>query len=360
MVFLLVRSSLSFVVACVCRDMTYQTFSFGDGTSVHTHQKNYPPPQTKRTFKKKTPPRKTTPLTTHPSLHKKTVMLLGQAESGKSTLQKQFQLYYASNTLERERPAWRPVVYFNVIKAVRMILEELDFTLAQGWQPPPVSGVGTGSSGHSREHSRSRGQIQQHQHQLAPSPLTGSPRGSPPHHAYANSPITPSSPYTPSANIASGSGSGTSSTLTPHTAVTWPSDLSTLRTKLLPLVAVEDALASDLSGGVTVAGGRTGVFVRAGWQALVAPALNLNRAWGRVTNNNNANNTNNNSNNDLTSSIGLGELGNVGSVGGPPVNDLVARMLAATKEEVETLWRHPNVRTLVKYRKLRLEESAAL
>ena len=56
----------------------------------------------------------------------------------------------------------------------------------------------------------------------------------------------------------------------------------------------------------------------------------------------------------------LGELGNVGSVGGPPVNDLVARMLAATKEEVETLWRHPNVRTLVKYRKLRLEESAAL
>ena len=104
--------------------------------------------------------------------------------------------------------------------------------------------------------------------------------------------------------------------MTPHTAVTWPSDLSTLRTKLLPLVAVEDALASDLSGGVTVAGGRTGVFVRAGWQALVAPALNLNRAWGRVTNNNNnANNTNNNSNNDLTSSIGLGEMGNVGDWG---------------------------------------------
>jgi hypothetical protein len=56
-------------------------------------------------------------------------MLLGQAESGKhltekllfkthftrrflgkSTLQKQFQLYYASSTLDYERPSWRPVV----------------------------------------------------------------------------------------------------------------------------------------------------------------------------------------------------------------------------------------------------------
>ncbi|KAJ6594618.1 guanine nucleotide binding protein, alpha subunit [Mycena capillaripes] len=55
------------------------------------------------------------------------VMLLGQAESGKSTLQKQFQLYHASHTLETERPSWRLVVYANLIKAVRTILEELDY-----------------------------------------------------------------------------------------------------------------------------------------------------------------------------------------------------------------------------------------
>ncbi|KAJ7833991.1 guanine nucleotide binding protein, alpha subunit [Mycena leptocephala] len=55
------------------------------------------------------------------------VMLLGQAESGKSTLQKQFQLYHASHTLEVERPSWRIVVYANLIKAVRTILEELDY-----------------------------------------------------------------------------------------------------------------------------------------------------------------------------------------------------------------------------------------
>ncbi|KAJ7019202.1 guanine nucleotide binding protein, alpha subunit [Mycena alexandri] len=55
------------------------------------------------------------------------VMLLGQAESGKSTLQKQFQLYHASHALEVERPSWRIVVYANLIKAVRTILEELDY-----------------------------------------------------------------------------------------------------------------------------------------------------------------------------------------------------------------------------------------
>ena len=42
------------------------------------------------------------------------------------------------------------------------------------------------------------------------------------------------------------------------------------------------------------------------------------------------------------------------------VSDLVARMLAAAREEVSALWRHPLVRQLVKYRKVRLEESASL
>ena len=51
---------------------------------------------------------------------------LGQAESGKSTLQKQFQLMYAPRSLEEERVAWRPVVYLNIIKSLRTILEALD------------------------------------------------------------------------------------------------------------------------------------------------------------------------------------------------------------------------------------------
>ncbi|KAL5507600.1 hypothetical protein ACEPAH_7056 [Sanghuangporus vaninii] len=232
------------------------------------------------------------------------VMLLGQAESGKSTLQKQFQLYYASHSLEKERPAWRPVVYFNIIKAVRMILEELDYEFSQS-------------------PSQARPQLAS-----TPPPL-------PPMSETARGKL-PAVPGAGAAFKAGGTGSSDTNTYSsPNGSASnvsggWQDDLAQLRTKLLPLVAVEDALARDLSGGVTITGGRTGIYVRSGWQALVAPMAS--RGWPGTGN---------------------------GVSGGPPVNDLVARMLAATKDEVSALWRHPSVRSLVKHRKLRLEESAS-
>src|SRR5258706_7189440 len=117
-------------------------------------------------------------------------MLLGQAESGKSTLQKQFQLYYSSQTMERERPSWRPIVYFNVIKAVRTILEELEFEFTTQSDESFTSLVRLGPN--------------------------------------------------------------------------WPDEITRLRSKLLPLIAIEDSLASELSGGVNVTGSRSDVYVRAG------------------------------------------------------------------------------------------------
>ncbi|KAJ7633463.1 guanine nucleotide binding protein, alpha subunit [Mycena polygramma] len=72
------------------------------------------------------------------------VMLLGQAESGKSTLQKQFQLFHASHTLELERPSWRIVVYANLIKAVRTILEELDYEFSLSLDEYPWSSEDSG------------------------------------------------------------------------------------------------------------------------------------------------------------------------------------------------------------------------
>ena len=216
-------------------------------------------------------------------------MLLGQAESGKSTLQKQFQLYYASHSLEKERPAWTPVVFFNVIKAVRMILEELDHDLQVSTPLPHRS----------------------------PSPPTRSPTHTPLTSSPTNSPAAdpwsvPSPAHDAARNIAR-------------------EELTQLRTRLLPLVATEDALASDLSGGVTVAGGRTGVYVRAGWQSLLSSATS--RTWSNAE-----------------SRAGAQR----------PMNDLVARLLANSRDDVEQLWRHPRVQTLVRLRKVRLEESAAL
>lgn len=261
-----------------------------------------------------------------------TVMLLGQAESGKSTLQKQFQLYYASHSLDKERPAWRPVVFFNIIKAVRMILEELDYEFSQS---SPTSGgrlpfSDNGVNSTSTMSATSRGKLP-----ALPEDLDSYSPSSGPRPAYMNgSNDTRHSTSVSVSPNASGSGVGLGVGLGAGGGG-WPADLTQLRTKLLPLVAVEDALASDLSGGVTIAGGRTGVYVRAGWQALVTPTIN--RAWP-----------------------GVGFGGRSGQNGGPPVNDLVARMIAATKEEVAALWKHPNVRGLVKHRKLRLEESASL
>ena len=232
-------------------------------------------------------------------------MLLGQAESGKSTLQKQFQLYYASNQMDRERPAWRPVVYFNIIKAVRMILEELDYEFSL----PVQSRTPVGSSPKS-----------------SPQPLANG--GASPRDDSYPSGSGPSGSNGQGSRSRSGSIPGASPVSVLGNGGVWQEDLAQLRTKLLPLVAVEDALASDLNGGVTIAGGRTGVYVRAGWQGMSRTSV-----WPG------------------SSSRGAG---------GPPVNDLVARMLAATREEVSALWNHASVRTLLKYRKLRLEESAAL
>ncbi|KAI0744354.1 G-alpha-domain-containing protein [Daedaleopsis nitida] len=211
------------------------------------------------------------------------VMLLGQAESGKSTLQKQFQLYYSSQTLESERSSWRPIVYFNILRAIRMILDELD------WE------YGLGASG-------------------ADSPL-------------AVIPLLPST----SATSHSGSGSGSSAHSRANPA--WFPELALLRNKLLPLVASEDALAAELSGGITVSGGRTGVYVRSGWQALNSS----NRSW------------------PLAEDYRTGGM----TLRQSAVTNIVATTLAASQDEIEYLWWHPGVQSLLKNNKLKLEEYAA-
>jgi len=182
-------------------------------------------------------------------------MLLGQAESGKSTLQKQFQLYHASQTLDRERPSWRPIVYFNTIKAVRSILDELDWDFT------------------TNANQEDEGYIDSN----------------------------------------------------------WPAQISHIRHKLLPLVSIEDSLASELSGGVSVAGGRSGVFVRAGWQSVVTAT----RSW---------------------------PVANMyaGSPSRPDVvANMAARLLSELQYDVDELWQHLAVKTLLRMRRLRLEESAA-
>jgi len=53
------------------------------------------------------------------------ILLLGQSESGKSTTLKQFQLMYAPNAFNAERVAWRGVIYLNLVRSIRRIIEAL-------------------------------------------------------------------------------------------------------------------------------------------------------------------------------------------------------------------------------------------
>ncbi|KAG1813969.1 guanine nucleotide binding protein, alpha subunit [Suillus subaureus] len=51
------------------------------------------------------------------------VLILGQSESGKSTTLKQFQLMHATAAFHADRIAWRAVIYLNLVRSVRRILD---------------------------------------------------------------------------------------------------------------------------------------------------------------------------------------------------------------------------------------------
>ncbi|ESK93967.1 guanine nucleotide-binding protein alpha-4 subunit [Moniliophthora roreri MCA 2997] len=143
------------------------------------------------------------------------LLLLGQAESGKSTLQKQFQLMYKPHSLDQERASWRTVIFFNVVRSIKHILSTLE-----SWED-------------------SLEDIEYKKHEFVGS--STSPMQSP--NGISESPFASSS--------------------TPN-----KSSIAALRFRLSPLVATDAALADRLSGGVTVSGsGKGSVFVRSGWQA---------------------------------------------------------------------------------------------
>lgn len=108
----------------------------------------------------------------------------------------------------------------------------------------------------------------------------------------------------------------------------WKADLAQVRTRLLPLTAIEESLASDLVGGAMIHRGRTG-FVRAGWQSLVSSMRARPVA-------------------DTTYADHTPETGN-----------LAIKALSMVQDDVSELWNHPIVKKLVKLRKIALQESAA-
>ncbi|EIN08788.1 P-loop containing nucleoside triphosphate hydrolase protein [Punctularia strigosozonata HHB-11173 SS5] len=54
------------------------------------------------------------------------ILLLGQAESGKSTLLKNFQLQFTPKAFRAEAEAWRAVIHFNLVRSVNFLLDLLE------------------------------------------------------------------------------------------------------------------------------------------------------------------------------------------------------------------------------------------
>ncbi|KAF7327988.1 Guanine nucleotide-binding protein alpha-4 subunit [Mycena kentingensis (nom. inval.)] len=158
------------------------------------------------------------------------LLLLGQAESGKSTLQKQFQLMYRPSSLEQERASWRTVIYFNVVHSLKHILttlESWDDTFDDGPRPLPDP----------RQYNKG-------------ADLPPLPNGMPGLPSRSDSPA-----FNSRANR-----------------------IGYLRSRLTPLLATDQPLADRLSGGVSILGSKGGLYVRSGWQArTVDKALGRNK-----------------------------------------------------------------------------------
>ncbi|KAF5340882.1 hypothetical protein D9758_012178 [Tetrapyrgos nigripes] len=223
------------------------------------------------------------------------LLLLGQAESGKSTLQKQFQLMYKPHSLDQERVSWRTVIYFNVIRSIKHILSTLE-----SWDDY-IEGVDAGPTKYV--------------------PAVSSPSPGP------SSPMM--SPRTPN-GISSRSNSPFTSTAAGKSSV------ASLRRRLSPLVAADTQLADKLSGGVAVSGsGKGNVFVRTGWQArTIENALGRRRQRPSV------------------------DVEKTEENFHDPLIEEIARMLEASKDDIRELWAHPTVKGLIAKRRMKLDEWA--
>ncbi|KAI1798059.1 G-protein alpha subunit [Ganoderma leucocontextum] len=101
----------------------------------------------------------------------KRLLLLGQSESGKSTLLKNFQMHFTPKALRAESNAWRAVIHLNLVRSVNFIIDLLTNTAGSHptsnsttYQPHgrPQAPVGDGASTTSSYTSNSH--LNQHHH----------------------------------------------------------------------------------------------------------------------------------------------------------------------------------------------------
>lgn len=230
--------------------------------------------------------------------------------AGKSTLRKQFQLQWASRTLDAERTTWRPIVALNLIRGLRSLFDQLEAAFDPA-SHSPLSNSAPPSIFHAdRDHSRN---------DLS---RTSSPGSSVHEHGYPS--LVPQIPLDPATAMAR-------------------DRLLFLRECLRPLIAMEDALTSSISGMVRAVGG---VYIRSDWQASVSPDGGRDvPARSR----------------SAPPSMNLGNRRrDIRDRSDMDIIDTVQRCLAACREYIRDLWNHPYIPVLLKARRIKLEDSTSL
>ncbi|TRM66827.1 guanine nucleotide binding protein, alpha subunit [Schizophyllum amplum] len=71
------------------------------------------------------------------------LLLLGQSESGKTSLVKNFQMAFTPTRFSAERFAWRTIIQLNVISTIKRVLAYLEFAVAQATSHQDSSALGS-------------------------------------------------------------------------------------------------------------------------------------------------------------------------------------------------------------------------
>ncbi|KAF9478321.1 guanine nucleotide-binding protein [Pholiota conissans] len=242
------------------------------------------------------------------------LLLLGQAESGKSTLQKQFQLMYKPNSLDQERLSWRTVIYFNVVRSLKHILNTLE-----AWDDVADDADDAAGLDDIQTVRRKNGNAIADQ----PSPSTSLLDVADANGAQSSAGHSSSTSGSPSTSTSSGA-----------------NHIANLRRRLGPLVTMDAQLADRLSGGISVSGsGKGGVYVRSGWQART-----IENAIGKMKQK--RPNTSEKKARESVSS----------EIPPDPMVEEVARLLEVSEDDIHELWGHPTVKHLIAKRRLKLDE----
>ncbi|KAI0360019.1 G-protein alpha subunit [Trametes cingulata] len=237
------------------------------------------------------------------------LLLLGQAESGKSTLQKQFQLLYNPAGLDDERLSWRTVIYFNIARPISRILDALDAYGDAEEDDDEVYGAADIRAASGMPVPSGSTDIAAEEKSLSPSQLS------------------------------------------------LEKQITSFRLRLAPLLAAETSLADRLSGGIDVSGsGKGSVFVRSGWQ-LKSRGFPFGRGRERTSSGgrfsfSGRNSTDENKGNEMELQARHAEVQEDKLV------HEVASILNACQKDIKELWELPAVKRLRERRRLKLEEWA--